>query len=332
VDDLTPLRALSDEVLASDAAFLSGRPTQQRMNAMGMWVLGDAGYGGDSAAPGAVITYFQRQRHLFGPLRIEVLDADGKVVDTIAASKRRGLNRVTWSMRMPPPRVPRAAALAGSATQGPRVLPGTWKVRLVKGTETLEGKVDVVLDRRAPYTLADRAAQLELALRVQALFGRMSGTVDRLLALGRGAEARAGELPPGDALAARLRDLAARSAALRARVVATKEGGAITGEERLREHADLLYGAVLSWDGRPPATLVERAGVLESELSEVTGDLDRLTASTLPDIDRDLAARGLPAVAVTPEPASGKQVSSAVLQAGFSAFAGTQVFRVGKRR
>jgi hypothetical protein len=160
----------------------------------------------------------------------------------------------------------------------------------------------------------------------------MSGTVDRLLALGRGAEARAGELPAGDALAARLRDLAARSAALRARVVATKEGGAITGEERLRDHADLLYGAVLSWDGRPPVTLIERAGVLENELSEVTGDLDRLIASTLPDIDRDLAARGLPTVAVTRGWASGEQVSSAVLRAGFSAFEGSRVSRVGKRR
>ena len=205
-------------------------------------------------------------------------------------------------------------------------------MRLVKGSEVIEGSIEVALDRRAPYGLADRAAQLELALRVQALFGRMSGTVDRLEALRRRRDARAVALPADDALARRLRDLSARSEQLRGRIAATKEGGAITGEERLREHADQLYGAVLSWDGRPPATLVERTGALERELADVTADLDRLVATILPDLDRDLAARGLPAVAAAAEPATDRQVSSAVLRAGFSTFDGARVSRVGKRR
>jgi photosystem II stability/assembly factor-like uncharacterized protein len=332
VDDLTPLRALSDDLLARDAAFLPGRPAQQRMGALGTWVLGDAGYAGESAPGGAVITYFQRDRHLFGPLRLEVLDSDGKVVDTVAASKRRGLNRVTWSMRLPPPRVPRAAMLAGSAMQGPRVLPGTWRVRLVKGTETLEGTFQVVLDRRAPYDIADRKAQLELALQVKGLFDRMSSTVDRLEALRRGAEARAGALPAGDALAAQLRNLATRAEELRGRIVATKEGGAITGEERLRENADLLYGALLSWEGRPAATLLERTRALERELGDVTGDLDRLVAGTLPGLDRELGARGLAPVATAPEPPPGRQVSSSVLRAGFSTFEGHAVPHLGKNK
>ena len=40
-----------------------------------------------------MITYYQKKRHIFGDLKIEVLDADGKVVGTIPSSKRRGLNR-----------------------------------------------------------------------------------------------------------------------------------------------------------------------------------------------------------------------------------------------
>ncbi len=56
------------------------------------------------AAP--MITYYQRARHLFGKLKLEVLDAKGKLIDTLPASKRRGINRVTWSMRVKPPRVP----------------------------------------------------------------------------------------------------------------------------------------------------------------------------------------------------------------------------------
>ena len=78
VDDITPLRALSAELLAREAAFLPGRPVQQRMPARGGWVEGDAAFVGENPAGGAVITYYQRTRHLFGPIKLEVLDAAGK--------------------------------------------------------------------------------------------------------------------------------------------------------------------------------------------------------------------------------------------------------------
>ena len=160
----------------------------------------------------------------------------------------------------------------------------------MKGNERLEGSFQVALDRRAPYGIADRTAQLELALQVEGLFEKMSSTVDRLEALRRGAEARAGALPAGDPLAAQLRGLTVRAEEIRGRIVATREGGAITGEERLRENTDLLYGALLSWEGRPAVTLVERTSALERELGDVTGDLDRLIAGTLPGLDRELGA------------------------------------------
>ena len=58
--------------------------------------------------------------------------------------------------------------------------------------------------------------------------------------------------------------------------MATKEGGAITGEERLREHADSLYGAILSWEGRPARYQVERIETLERELADVEKEIDAL--------------------------------------------------------
>ena len=42
---------------------------------------GDASFVGRNPPGGAVITYYQTTRHLFGPLKLEVLDADGKVID-----------------------------------------------------------------------------------------------------------------------------------------------------------------------------------------------------------------------------------------------------------
>ncbi len=103
---------------------------------------GHAVFTGDNPPDAAVITYYQRSRHLFGKLKIEVLDASGRVVDQLPASKRPGLNRVMWSMREKPPRVPPAAQIAFAGIRGPRVLPGTYTVRMTKGGKVTETKLD----------------------------------------------------------------------------------------------------------------------------------------------------------------------------------------------
>src|SRR6266700_3992042 len=125
IDDISPLRALTPQVLASSVAFLPGRPTVQRLQAGGGWANGDAMYVGRNPPSDAVITYYQRRRHIFGDMKLEVFDASGKLLGTMPTSKRRGLNRVTWSMRLAGPKVPPAASAAFGAAFGPRVLPGT---------------------------------------------------------------------------------------------------------------------------------------------------------------------------------------------------------------
>jgi photosystem II stability/assembly factor-like uncharacterized protein/outer membrane lipoprotein-sorting protein len=262
IDDLTPLRSLTAETMSSDSAFLPGRPVQQRMPANGGWVEGDASFVGRNPPGGAVITYYQRTRHLFGPIRLEIFDSAGKLVDSITATKRRGLNRAVWSMQVKPPRVPRAASLAFAASQGPRVPPGTYTARLTKGGKVIETKIEVGLDRRAPYTAADRKAQFDAVMRAHALFERMSALVDRIDAA-RAAAAKGGN--PG---------AADRLDAIKRQIVATKEGGAITGEERIREHLDTVYGALNGWEGKPAAYQVARIETLSRELDDIAKEFE----------------------------------------------------------
>jgi hypothetical protein len=108
----------------------------------------------------AKIPYFQKSRHIFGDLTIEIFDETGALVDTIAGSKRRGVNRATWSMRLKPPHVPPAAAAVGGTVVGPRVLPGTDTVRMTTGDQRYTTTIKVALDPRAGATLEDRQAQI----------------------------------------------------------------------------------------------------------------------------------------------------------------------------
>ncbi len=97
IDDITPLRALTPDLMAKDAALISGPPAIQYFDANGGWAEGDESFTGPSRSTDAFITYYQKRRHLFGDLKIEIFDENGKLVDTVDGSKHRGLNRATWS-------------------------------------------------------------------------------------------------------------------------------------------------------------------------------------------------------------------------------------------
>jgi photosystem II stability/assembly factor-like uncharacterized protein len=298
VDDITPLRALTPETLTKEAAFIEARPTVQQLGANGGWVNGDAVFVGDNPTGEAVITYYQQKRHIFGDLRIEILDPSGKFLTTVPSSKRRGLNRATWDMRLKAPRVPTAASAAFGASIGPRVLPGTYTVKMTKNKNVYTMLLQVVSDPRATFTAADRQAQFDLAMKLYHLLGDMTFAVDRIQGVRLALAARAAQLPAGDPLIARLQTAAAQLDELRKKIVATKEGGAITGEERLRENLADLYGNVVRYEGRPAQTQVERTDAITRELADVEKDFDSWVTKDLTDINAALAAKQLKPIEV----------------------------------
>lgn len=293
VDDVSPLRALTPDKLAANAVLLPGAPVQQRIQGNGGWPEGDAAYRGENPPNGAVITYYQKARHVIGRMKLEVLDSEGKVVETLPAAKRKGLNRVVWSMRTKPPIVPPAASLAFNSTQGQRILPGNYTVRLTKGDEVSTVPLVIGLDRRATFTAADRAAQFAAAERVKSLFGRMTKVVMQI----NGARAMAGQIvaKPDTAPPAREQAQAFSTAAdeLRKKLVATKEGGAITGEERLREQMDTAYGLVTSTEQAPTSYAIARIDALERELVEVETAWAKLAGEAMKKLNTTAQANGI---------------------------------------
>ncbi len=292
VDDITPLRALTPDLLTQEVAFVSARPVQQRIEGSGGWANGDAAFVGDNPPEAAVITYYQRSRHLFGKLKLEILDESGRVLDELPASKRPGLNRVTWPMRAKPPRVPPAAQIAFAGTRGPRLVPGVYTVRLTKAGKVSETKLTVGLDRRAKFSEADRKAQFDAAMQVRALFGEESGLMDRILGLRKALAQGGAALSEGDPLHKNISDFDGKVDAVRKKIVATTEGGAITGEERLREHTDQLYGAILSYEGKPGGYQMAYIDSLKRELADVTKDFEQLLAQDLPALNESLKTKG----------------------------------------
>jgi photosystem II stability/assembly factor-like uncharacterized protein len=298
IDDVSPLRQLTAPTLASAAVLLPGAPVQQRIEGNGGWSEGDASYAGDNPSRGATITYYQKARHVIGRMKLEILDANGNVVDEIPTSKRRGLNRVQWSMLTKPPVVPPAASIAGSSTVGERVLPGTYTVRLTDAGQVTTEPLTITLDRRAKFTLADRQAQYAAAERVKGMFQRMSTLVAHI----NGVRQQAGALAQSDSAPADVKaaavQIGGKADAMRKEIVATTEGGAITGEERLREHTDEIYGMVTSVENRPTDYQMARIDALDRELKDVEGEWAAFEAGDLAAFNAKLKAANLPPMTI----------------------------------
>ncbi len=301
IDDISPWRALTPDLMSKEAALIAGKPVVQYFQVNGGWPEGDESFTGRSRPDDAQITYYQRSRHIFGDLKIELLDENGKVVDNITGSKHRGLNRASWSMRIKAPAVPPAATALFEAAQGPRVLPGVYTVKMTKGDNVYTEKLNVVLDPRAKYSLEDRKAQFDLTMKIYKTIEHMTYSVDALEGVRNAANERSAKLPEKSPLRAQLQQLAAKCDEIRSKIVATKEGGAITGEERIRELLGQLYGEVNGYEGRPTEYQAARADSLAHELEDVIGDFQKLTQKELPAINAGLKKSKQEAIPVLTE-------------------------------
>jgi len=187
------------------------------------------------------------------------------------------------------------------ASTGPYVLPGTYTVKMTKGDQVLSAPLRVVVDPRAKYTIEDRKAQFDLAMKLHKLLGHMSYATSAIMGVRDDAAARAAKLKENDPLRARLRQLSQQADSLRAKIVATKEGGMITGEERIRELLGKLYGDVNRYEGRPSDSQVARTAALGHELEDIIVDFRKLTDKELPVLNPQLRKKKLEPISVLSE-------------------------------
>ncbi|HEX7938180.1 MAG TPA: hypothetical protein VF483_04260, partial [Gemmatimonadaceae bacterium] len=161
-------------------------------------------------------------------VRIEVLDSSGAVIRTMKQRGRAGVNRSTWDLRYdgprqvelrttPPdnPRIWDEARFKGKKTrpinhwgiqgperQGPLVLAGNYRVRVVSGKETLTQPLSVLRDQSEVVATADQQASLRAQLRVRDAMNETVDMINQLETLRRAVEdkARAGDAALAPAL------------------------------------------------------------------------------------------------------------------------------------
>src|SRR5260221_7201056 len=298
IDDLSPLRNLTTEAIQKDVVMLTSKPAQLVIETGEQRFDGDTDYSAGGVAETASISYYLRKRHIVGESRVEVYDAKDKLVSSLPAGKRKGINRVDMPLRGPGPRMPGGNSIVTSLGSlfGPRLPAGKYSVKLIKGNDTFTSAVELIPDARANYSAEERELQQKTARHLFELTENFAFLTERTMNVRDQAQARAAKLTGADRKA--VNDLAEKADALYKTLVATREGGWLSGEEEIRERLAMLYGAVNMYDGRPPDPELHEAELVEKEIGKKSSEWDSLAAKELAAANKALAAKKLEPIKV----------------------------------
>jgi len=132
LDDYTPLRSVTPELLARDAALFDVRPAYI-YNQVSYYEASSGEYAAENPPFGAVVSYYLRApvSGSGAALNLVVRDASGELMAEIPVANAAGVQRGVWNLRSQPPQTD---APAGQQRRGPRVgplvEPGTYSVTL----------------------------------------------------------------------------------------------------------------------------------------------------------------------------------------------------------
>ncbi|MBN1340751.1 MAG: hypothetical protein JXA03_15590, partial [Bacteroidales bacterium] len=298
IDDITPLRHLTGDVLGREFAFLPGRPYLLGYRDWEMTFAGDDEFTGPNPEQAVMITYYLRKRHIFGDMFIEIFNASGQKVKILPAGMRKGINRVPWRMRMKPPRVPVSSQLAVQALYGPSYPAGEYTVRVTRGEEVSEDVIRIGYDPKLHHSAADRMLQQETLMKAYSLLEDLA-FLDHQAAEILTQSAKAGEIVGNKTLGRKLTALSTEMERFRKELSASTESAGITGEEKLREKIAGIYGSVLGYQGRPTQSQVGMLETLQAEFNVKRAFLDRVAADQLPALNEMLEKEGMNGIVLT---------------------------------
>jgi photosystem II stability/assembly factor-like uncharacterized protein len=205
LDDVTPLRQLTPEVLNANAHLFEPRAAYRFID-VAQPMSGEDPAAGQNPPDGADINYYLNPVRLkpdatgdpvrlkpdstgasalTGDVKIAILDSAGKTVRTLTGTKRAGINRVWWDLTWEPSKDVRLRTSpeghehikigaegsrplvdwGGRVT--PRVAPGTYTVKLSVGGQDFTQKLVVQKDPNAAGSEADVQAQVKMLLEIR---------------------------------------------------------------------------------------------------------------------------------------------------------------------
>jgi photosystem II stability/assembly factor-like uncharacterized protein len=298
LDDISPLRRLTPELLERPLALLPSRPTPVTTGHYGQGFPNTDAFVGPNPSEQATVQYYLKDRILSGEVAVEIFDSSGKKLFTMPGSNRKGINTVRWDMRTAPPKAAKGVLVRGefgayAGFFGQLALPGRYGVRIVAGEHVDTGSLVLIPDPLQPEL--DYGHRRAIS---QELF-QMVEDLGLLVAQVQSAKDSAMQRA-AVATDARLREKLQRYAetleAFRKTLTETIESRGITGEQQLRARIGKLYVLSEISDEPPTRSVLDKIQALRDELQQAHRRADDLLGAQLTVLNRALQKANLPSI------------------------------------
>jgi photosystem II stability/assembly factor-like uncharacterized protein len=175
IDDLTALHQLNKEMVSKDVVLFKPMPSY-RMPGGGGWREPDRKLVGQNHPGGVMVHYFVKAVEEKSEVRLEFFETNGTLIKSFSSKAKEkseqlavksGGNRFVWDMRHPGYKTFPGMVFYGSPNQGPKAVPGNYKVKLTVNGQSQEQEFEILKDPRINTTQEEFQAQFDFLVKVR---------------------------------------------------------------------------------------------------------------------------------------------------------------------
>lgn len=273
---------------------------------------------GQNPPNGAVIHYLLKSKPT--EVKIEILDGAGTLIRAFSSkdeaerklgenpdtpgrvSAEAGLNRFIWDLRYPEASRFPAMILWSGSTQGPRVVPGKYQVRISADGSSQTEELEVKSDPRVETSAEDYQKQLALRLKIHAKLTETNDAVTQIRDIRKQIDevsARLKDMPEGKDAVEMAKALKERLTAIEEALYQTKNQSSqdpLNYPIRLNDKLAGLADVVDSADAAPTAQSYKVFEDLSSRIDAQLESLREIVSTSIPEFNKIVRELSPPAI------------------------------------
>lgn len=282
VDNISAMRTMTADMASKEVYIFDSKPIDLTMGKFQTVGTQSEGWSAGNTPQQAPIKYYFRDRLNTGDVKIEIFDKDGKLLQTMPGTKRKGINMVYWNMRITPPKVASGGAKPDfSGFTAPMVLPGEYTVKIKVADKVYDSKIELKAEERPDFTQVDREVQYATAMKLYSMHEELAKLADEISGKQKGLKLMLEKMgnPKTKKIVQQYYD---SLETLRGTLMGTKQTSMFADEQRIRENISELYNAVCYQEVKPSNLQEERVKGLQGEIKKAT-DKNAVLTKTFAD-------------------------------------------------
>jgi photosystem II stability/assembly factor-like uncharacterized protein len=277
LDDISAIRNLNKEIVNKDVHLFE---TGSIILSTGTFGPGGSPSTGGWVAPNAPslkpFQYYLKDRLSTGDIKFEIYDDNGKLIQTLPGSNRKGINKVTWNQRIAPPKIATGATKPDNGgSVAPQVLPGNYSLKLKIGGTVYDQNFSVVHDNKGSITLKEREEQHAAATVLYNMHVKLASIVARISSKQKEYTGNVAKVK-NKKLLAWGNDYLKSLETLRAELIPTKQSSMFADEKRLREEITEVYLPLCVNEAGPSNLQLANIKTLAVKLEEVEKKIEAI--------------------------------------------------------